>query len=138
MESGYKTRQREQILQLLLAHQEEHFSVDRIVDCLRAQQQQVGRSTVYRYLEKLVQAGKARKYYIEEGAGACYQYAGEQSSCHEHFHLKCTSCGRLIHVECNYLEQVSEHVLAHHSFTIDHTKTVLYGLCADCAARGQA
>ena len=54
-----------------------------------------------------------------------------------HFHLKCTGCGRLILVECDYLGEVSKHVLEHHQFTIDNTKTVLYGLCADCAAKNQ-
>ena len=77
-----------------------------------------------------------RRYYLGEGAGACYQFTGRED-CHEHFHLKCTGCGRLIHVECDYLGEVSKHVLEHHQFTIDNTKTVLYGLCADCAAKNQ-
>ena len=28
---------------------------------------------------------------------------------------------------------LNQHLLEHHGFTVDHTKTVLYGVCADCA-----
>ena len=51
------------------------------------------------------------------------------------FRLKCLGCGKLFHVECDYLDQVQAHIYAHHQFTIDNTKTVLYGLCAGCAAK---
>ena len=47
--------------------------------------------------------------------------------------MKCTQCGQLFHVSCDYLNQLGEHLLEHHGFVIDHTKTVLYGLCAACA-----
>lgn len=43
-----------------------------MVDYLKSQGNGVGKSTVYRYLEKLVEEGKVRKYFLEEGAGACF------------------------------------------------------------------
>ena len=43
--------------------------------------------------------------------------------------------GQLFHVSCDYLNQLGEHLLEHHGFVIDHTKTVLYGLCAACAKK---
>ena len=129
---GYKTRQRELIHGFLLAQGDRHLSVDEVVDYLRAQGSPVGKSTVYRYLDRLVEQGTVRKYFLEEGMGACYQYAGEDGHCRQHFHLKCIGCGRLIHVECDYLNELAEHVLDHHHFTIDPTKTVLYGMCEAC------
>ena len=136
MPDGYKTRQRERILQFLTENRDRHLSAEDVAAHLRAQQLPVGRTTVYRTLDQLVEQGAVRRYYLGEGAGACYQFTGRED-CHEHFHLKCTGCGRLIHVECDYLGEVSKHVLEHHQFTIDNTKTVLYGLCADCAAKNQ-
>lgn len=128
--------QRERILQFLTENRDRHLSAEDVAAHLRAQQLPVGRTTVYRTLDRLVEQGAVRRYYLGEGAGACYQFTGRED-CHEHFHLKCTGCGRLIHVECDYLGEVSKHVLEHHQFTIDNTKTVLYGLCADCAAKNQ-
>ncbi|WP_066454669.1 Fur family transcriptional regulator [Anaerotruncus rubiinfantis] len=132
---GYRTRQRELIEQFLVANRERHLSVDEVVDYLRGQGSPVGRSTVYRCLDRLVVQGAVRRYFLEEGAGACYQYAGKGTACREHFHLKCIGCGRLIHVECDYLDEVARHVLEHHHFTIDNTKTVLYGFCESCAQK---
>ncbi len=130
---GYRTRQRELILEYLQNSQGHHLCPEEILEYLKDKGSPVGRSTVYRFLERLVEQGKVRKYYLGEGQGACYQYAQGQD-CQEHFHLKCVECGSLIHVQCDYLNQISRHVLEHHGFTIDHTKTVLYGLCAQCAA----
>ena len=130
----YRTRQRERILQLLTERRGEHLSAEEVVDLLRREGAPVGRATVYRYLERLVEQGSARKYFLEGGAGCCYQYSGGED-CREHFHLKCTGCGALFHVDCDYLDALERHVFDHHQFIIDNTKTVLYGLCAGCAAK---
>lgn len=133
MESkGYRTRQREVILRFLKNSDSRHVSVEEVLEHLKAEGQKVGRTTIYRYMEKLTEEGTLRKYYIGEGAGACYQYVELQAACHEHFHLKCLSCGGLLHVECDYLSQVGEHIRRHHGFEIDHTKTVFYGVCQQC------
>lgn len=134
MDSGYKTRQREFILDFLIENKQRHLSADDVVDYLRAEGSPVGKSTVYRYLDRLVGLGTVRKYLLEEGKSACYQYC-EGDGCHCHFHLKCTCCGALIHVECDYLVGVAAHVFEHHGFQIDNTKTVLYGRCQDCTAK---
>lgn len=130
---GYRTRQRELISQFLIAHKGSHLSAEEVEAYLREQGSPVGKSTIYRCLDRLVEQGVVRRYYLEEGRGACYQYADNTDGCREHFHLKCLACGKLIHVECDYLDEVASHVLEHHRFTIDNTKTVLYGLCEACA-----
>lgn len=105
------------------------MTAEEIVSALRSEGEAVGLTTVYRNLEKLCSSGEVRKF---SGAGsACYGFTGE--NCHSHFHLKCSSCGKLIHLECDYIEKLSEHVSAHHGFAVDNTKTVLYGTCGDCA-----
>ena len=108
-----------------------------MVDYLKSQGNGVGKSTVYRYLEKLVEEGKVRKYFLEEGAGACFQLAGGDENCCKHYHLKCVRCGALLHVECSFLDQVHAHILQQHQFQIDSRKTVLYGLCEQCRETGE-
>lgn len=129
---GYKTRQRELLLAYLQQNQSSHVTVEDVVAHLKGEDTPVGKSTVYRYLDKLVCLGLVRKFYLEEGAAACYQYSPPKEDCQRHFHLKCTLCGRLFHVDCPYLSEVDKHVLSHHEFLVDHTKTVLYGVCEDC------
>lgn len=133
MESkGYRTRQREVILDFLKNSNSCHVSVDDVLEQMKQAGEKVGRTTIYRYMEKLTEEGTLRKYFIEEGAGACYQYVDSAQRCHEHFHLKCLRCGRLIHVECDYLNQIGTHIFEHHGFEVDNTKTVFYGVCKEC------
>ncbi|MBP3542657.1 MAG: transcriptional repressor [Lachnospiraceae bacterium] len=129
---GYRTRQREAILEFLKRSGSHHVSIEEVLEHLKAEGEKVGRTTIYRYMEKLTEEGTLRKYFIEEGVGACYQYVDSAQGCHEHFHLKCLKCGKLLHVECDYLNKVGEHIGEHHGFVVDNTKTVLYGVCKDC------
>ena len=130
---AYRTKQREIILDYLKKCQDGHVTIDEVTDHLKNEGNRVGRTTIYRYMEKLADEGFLRKYYIEEGVGACYQYQGNsESACRSHFHLKCVKCGRLFHVSCDFLQQIEEHLYEHHHFLVDNSKTVLYGICEDC------
>lgn len=128
----YKTRQRSQVLNCLIENKSKHLTADEIAGILKEQGNEVGKSTVYRTLEKLLEERSVRKYLCEEGKSACFQYVDSSENCHQHFHLKCVKCERLIHLECDYLSDLEQHIFEHHKFTVDNTKTVLYGVCEDC------
>ena len=128
---GYQTKQHAAILQVLQGATG-HLTAMEICDRLRDAGQPVGSATVYRHLDRLVENGAVRKYIIEEGKGACYQYVGDHADCAQHYHLKCAVCGRLLHVECAYLDKVAAHILEHHGFQLENEKTVFYGVCRDC------
>lgn len=129
----YKTRQRAYVLRCLTENKASHMTVDEIIFWLRKNGAEVGKTTVYRTLDKLIQTGLVRKYICENGKSACYQYADTDEKCLRHFHLKCLSCGRLIHLECERLEELERHISHHHRFFVDNTKTVLYGTCGECS-----
>lgn len=95
----------------------------------------VGKATVYRHLEKMLHEGSVRKFVLHDGESACYQYVGDSADCCNHYHLKCSECGKLLHVECGFLDKVAEHIFEHHGFTLSEENTVLYGVCAECAER---
>lgn len=128
---GYKTKQRDLILQYLIDNKTNHVTVEDVVDHLKSTGTPVGKATVYRYLDKLVNQGDVRKYLLED-SGACYQYAANNDACAFHFHLKCVTCKKLIHLNCNTMSGIEQHILAHHNFKIDSSKTVFYGQCEDC------
>ena len=130
----YKTKQREIVENCLKSNNERHLTVDEITDILRQKGADVGRTTVYRTLEKLIQEGRVRRYAAAKGDSACYQYLTD-NACHEHFHLKCTGCGKLLHIKCEHMKELNEHILSEHKFRVDKLQTVLYGLCEDCAER---
>lgn len=132
---GYKTKQKSQILEYFMAHPDEHLTAAELTQAMAEDGTPIGAATVYRALERLEAEGMVRRYTLDERGGACWQYSGGQSekhACHSHFHLKCTECGALLHVDCEYLQGIGTHILAHHGFTVDHSRTVLYGLCSSC------
>lgn len=130
--TNYKTKQREIILNYIVTHKDKHFTADDLLFYLKQEGYSIGKSTIYRQLEKFISEGNLRKYYLEEGMPACFQYTEDEKTCTEHFHLKCTACGRLIHVVCSELEGIATHISQHHKFYINQQKTVLYGLCEAC------
>lgn len=131
----YKTKQKEIILDYLTENKEQHLTAGEIVSHLRQTGSTVGTSTVYRQLDKLVASGLVRKYIVDENSPACYQYISGSGECCEHFHLKCTECGKLIHTDCSLMRRIAEHMEKDHGFKVDNTKTLLYGICEDCRNR---
>ncbi len=126
---SYKTKQRELILEYLRKNSDSHLTAQGVSDGLR--EYGVGKSTVYRYLDKLCEEGLVRKYILKEGNSACFQYTGG-AQCSSHFHLKCLNCNALVHLDCDHLKETEEHINEHHGFSVDTSRTVFYGICAEC------
>ncbi len=103
-----------------------------IEDSLRHENVEVGKSTIYRHLDKLIEDGEVRKFVDEKSKSATFQYVGKEHNCHDHLHLKCYCCGELYHLKCAHMGEVIEHLWQHHNFKIDNSKTVLLGICTDC------
>ena len=106
-----------------------HMSADEVHARLTEAGERVGRTTVYRQLERLVASGAARKMNGDR-TGHCYAYADEH--CAEHYHMICTECGKLAHLSCDHVEELFHHIKSEHGFVIDPSQTVLYGKCAVC------
>ena len=137
MRGEYNTRQKREMMRYLSGHGLEHYTVDGFVEAMKEEGVSVGKTTVYRFLEALAEQGKARKYMSAQGNVSFYQYLEDDSHCDAHFHLMCTQCGALFHVDCAYMTQLSGHIHAAHGFTIDPRQTVLMGLCAKCSGEGE-
>ncbi len=131
--SGYHTRQKAAVLACFVKHPNDHFTAESLAELLREEGVIIGKTTVYRTLDKLVESGMVRKFTAAASDSACYQYAGEDhASCATHFHLKCLVCGTLFHVDCEHLAELGEHLQSEHGFTVDYSQTVLYGICSAC------
>ncbi len=92
-----------------------------------------GRSSVYRMLGALCEAGVVRKFRADaESERYVYQYVGAGEHCDGHLHLHCLACGKIAHLKCHCNEEISAHLMASHGFMIDSGHSVLYGTCATC------
>lgn len=128
----YKTEQKNIILSYLVKNFDKHLTVDDIVSGIKQEGLSVGKTTVYRYLDRLTESGSIRKFISDDGKSSCYQYTKNQGQCKNHYHLKCTSCSRLIHVDCESIDKVFFHMQSEHDFIIDVTRTIFYGICSEC------
>ncbi|MFV0556769.1 MAG: Fur family transcriptional regulator [Lactovum sp.] len=128
--SSYTTKQGRILLDYIASIQGEHVTVEQISQYFESQEKQVGLTTIYRQLDKLVKNGQVRKYIIAGNASTFYEYIADPHEAHSHY--KCENCGEIIHLKCDSLEDLSEHLLAHHGFQVNQAKTVFYGSCKSC------
>lgn len=133
-EQIYKTKQRSMIISLFTENRHQCFSSKEIIEELKGK---IGEATVYRMLVKLSREGILQKYISEDGKGSLYRLNDcDRQENHAHFHLRCSNCGELVHMDCHMMEEISQHLRLAHGFYIDNAKTVLYGKCEKCADRG--
>lgn len=131
--STYNTKQKQTILSLLEENKDRQFSCEEITEALKNNGTPVGKTTVYRFLDNLESKGIVRKFTFTDTKISSYQYIDEQLNCHEHMHLKCVCCGNLVHLGCDFMSEVGKHILEHHKFRVDNSKTVILGLCEKCS-----
>ncbi len=130
----YQTKGRLELIGFLSAHPDRQFTADEL--CMAVNEDaSVGKSSVYRLLTRLCEEGVARRFRSESSGRNVYQYIGEHCDCSRHFHEKCTSCGKIQHLDCNGSSAFAEHLLKEHGFAIDCGRSILYGVCSDCRRR---
>ena len=133
VKTTYRTKQQDELLSYLREHPGVHHTAAQIKEYFAQRQRNIGTATIYRQLERFVEDGTVRKYLLETGDSACYEYAGEKTpACSSHFHCKCEKCGRLIHLDCDELQEIRHHLQEHHGFAWDSGRTVFYGVCDRC------
>lgn len=130
----YNTRQREEVLSFIQSMPGEHITVNDICKHMSENGSGIGMTTIYRQLDKMVEEGIVKKYILDASSAACFEYVDIHSECEKNgcTHLKCTKCGKLIHLHCDDLTATERHILLEHGFKADMTRTVIYGLCEDC------
>ena len=128
----YKTKQMTEILTYLKSVQGQHVTVNDIRRHFQEQGISVGTTTVYRQLDKMVKEGIAAKYVVDEKSSACFEYIGGQDEGYHCYHCKCEKCGKLIHLQCHEVEELSQHMMERHSFELNAMRTVFYGVCSEC------
>ena len=131
MKNKYNTKQRERILSYLKENQDSNITAEEILKHFNSIGEDIGKATVYRFLNDLVKESIVKKYMVEGRNCSCYQYVDGQH-CKEHFHLKCEKCNKIIHLECNEFKDVQNHIAKEHDFELDNIKTVFYGICNNC------
>lgn len=129
--AGYNTEQKRLVMECLDAGADKYQTVDDILEALHAEGSSIGRTTVYRTVEKLTAEGLVAKVVGVRGSSASYKRLPEESSAPQG-QLLCLSCGRAFPLDCSMLQSFSDHVREHHGFVVDQRRTVICGTCEEC------
>ena len=126
----YNTKQKDLILNTI-KNKKNEFKIKDIYEELN---EEVGLTTIYRYVDKLVDEKVVNKYISKDNV-TYYQYL---KHCDEenHFYLKCNDCGNLTHVDCSCIEDLSNHIFKHHQFKASRENVIINGLCKKCSNKG--
>lgn len=95
-----------------------------------------GKSTLYRLIPKLISEGLVKRFSGECGRQFQYQIVPCKSR-EAHLHLKCTSCGCLLHLDCATSGRIISEVYTQSAFSLDQKETVLFGICKSCMQQNQ-
>ena len=135
MAKEYKTKSKTQILEYIRDQKDNHFSAQQVYDYLSGEKTRINLATVYRNLDKLAEDGVLLRYKSMGNSSVMYQYAMEEKDCHNHLHMQCRKCGRIIHLECGFMKEIAEHLERDHGFTVECEGSVILGLCRECAKK---
>lgn len=127
----YDTSHSSSVLEYMKKLPGEHLTVQQVFDGLSENSVKIGLSTVYRQLKALTKEDLLIEYKMKDHT--CYQYLGD-TCISETLHCKCIICDEVFHIPCNFSQEISKHLKSNHSFSLDITKTVLYGECQSCSA----
>ena len=115
----------------VLGSTHQHLGVDEILERLRVEGVIVGKATVYRTLDLLIEAGLVREHDFGEGFKR-YEYLAGPA---DHEHLICEGCGKLIEFTSGEIEVLQRELARTHNFRPRYHRLEIYGLCDDCQAR---
>lgn len=131
----YNTKSRKLILDYLESKIDTTVSVADIIEHLKMMGESINPTTVYRYLNKLTEEKKVLKFSEDEGNKAVYQMVRHTHSCHGHIHIQCTKCGKLLHLDCDFMDDFISHLKKEHNFSLKCESSLLYGICSECSEK---
>lgn len=122
------TQQRRTLIEQVY-RRHEHFDADELLDELKQSGHgKLGRATVYRALNEMVEAGLLRRMTL--GGRAVYEH---DYGYPQHDHLHCTECNRLIEFQSDELAKLRDQVAGEHHFRVSGHRLIISGVCQECA-----
>lgn len=115
------------ILLEILAKDQSHLTAQQIYERIRVKLPAVNASTVYRSLDRLVQAGRVSISDMGLGADVFELVGGEL-----HHHLVCQECGAVTTIPNDDVHEFFAQLNRRHGFKVFTNHLILFGRCAAC------
>ena len=136
-EKGHKVRhQRLWILSVLEQNSGRHMTAEDIYELVAEDYPEIGLATVYRTLQLLWDMQLVDRISLDDG---CVRYEIghllEDETKHNHHHLICRSCGRVIPFDADLLDDLEHHIEETAGFRVMDHELKFYGLCRECVKK---
>lgn len=103
-----------------------HPTAEQVYDIARKTYPKISLGTVYRNLNQLSEHGILKKICSSYGS---VRFDGRTDA---HFHMNCTSCGRVFDVELCELLSLNEKIKNSCGFEVTEYEISIQGICAEC------
>ncbi len=128
---GYKlTPQRKAILDVIIENKGEHLTSEEIYDIVKTVRPETGLATVYRTLILFEDLDVVYRHNFGDGCGRYELNINKEE--HQHHHLICNSCRKVIEVEIDLLDELEKKIENDYNFEIYDHKVKFFGICDEC------
>jgi len=124
------TPQREKILKVLMENRDKHLSAEDVYHLVKKKSLDIGLATVYRTLELFLENGVIRS--LDFGDGKKRYELGDIGEEHHHHHAICLSCGKIIEIKEDLLEDLERQISEKNDFKVVDHELKFFGYCSEC------
>ena len=103
-----------------------HATADEVYDEIIKTHPSISRATVYRNLNYLAESGDIKKIEVPNGADRFDHRS------FNHYHTKCTTCGKIFDLEMDYMEDLEKAIHNAHGFVFSSHDIMFRGICPQC------
>jgi Fur family ferric uptake transcriptional regulator len=125
--AGYRVTEPRRAVAGLIASRRGHFTAAEIAADARRRRVSVGRATIFRTLDLLLEVGAVERLDLPNGEHA---YVACQPT--HHHHVVCSRCGRTREIDDAGLRAFVDDVARRTGYAIDAHRLELFGLCPAC------
>lgn len=129
---AYKTIISEKITEYIKMHKEKSFCASDVYSYILGQDIKVNLVTIYRNLDRMTERNILVKYKAANSDSHLYRVVGECGHCQDHLHMQCARCGKIYHLEGDFMNEITSYIEKKYKFELDCGNSFLSGVCASC------
>lgn len=132
-ETGYKTTtQRSLVYEILTENEDKHLSPEDVYELIKDKNPKMGIATIYRTLQLFDEIGLVYKHNFDDGCSRYEILPPNSSEVHQHHHLLCKKCGKIIEVKEDLMNSLEEMIEKQYNFEILNHVVMFTGICSQC------
>jgi Fur family peroxide stress response transcriptional regulator len=120
-----KSRQRDLVARSVL-YRYDHPTAEMVLTTARESDPRISLATVYRNLDRLVDAGQIKKFAVP---GTADRYDASTS---EHYHAQCNRCGRIFDIKIPLDDCITDAARVQAGLDVNEIQLMASGICDKC------